>query len=103
MVSHVLSRLHVSFEEGGEVAAVLDDAPGELPPQRVARDDAEVATDIGDDGANRAAATRGAMGMAGASGSCRSAVPGQWHKGSGNQATRILQAAVGAALPDRLA
>ena len=53
------------LEEGGEVAAVLDDAPGELPPQRVARDDAEVATDIGDDGANRAAATRGAMGMAG--------------------------------------
>ena len=34
---------------------------------------------------------------------CRGAVPGQWHQGSGRQATGLLQAAVGAALPDRLA
>ena len=52
-------------EQGGEIAAVADDGRGEFPPQRVARHDPEVATDIGDDGANRAAATRGAMGMAG--------------------------------------
>ena len=38
------------LEQGGEVAAVLDDGQGEFAPQRVARHDPEVAADIGDDG-----------------------------------------------------
>jgi hypothetical protein len=46
-------------DQGGEVAAVCDDGQGEFPPQRVARHNAEVATDVGDDGADRAAADLG--------------------------------------------
>ena len=46
-------------EQGGEIAAVADDGRGEFPPQRVARHDPQVATDIGEDGAGRAAADFG--------------------------------------------
>ena len=46
-------------EQGGEIAAVADDGRGEFPPQRVARHDPEVATDIGENGAGRAAADLG--------------------------------------------
>ena len=46
-------------EQGGEIAAVADDRVGEFPPQRVARHDPEVATDIGENGAGRAAADLG--------------------------------------------
>jgi hypothetical protein len=40
----------------GQVAAVADDEFAQLRPQRMVRHDAEIATDIGDDGADRAAA-----------------------------------------------
>jgi len=40
-------------------AAVADDRRGEFPPQRVARHDPQVATDIGENGAGRAAADLG--------------------------------------------
>jgi hypothetical protein len=46
-------------EQGGEIAAVADDGLGDLPPQRVARHDSEVATDIGENRAGRAAADLG--------------------------------------------
>ena len=38
-------------EQGGEIAAVADDGRGEFPPQRIARHDPQVATDIGENGA----------------------------------------------------
>ena len=46
-------------EQGGEIAAVADDGRGEFPPQRVAWHDPQVATDIGENGAGRAAADLG--------------------------------------------
>ncbi len=46
-------------DQGREIAAVADDGRGEFPPQRVARHDSQVATDIGEDGAGRAAADLG--------------------------------------------
>ena len=46
-------------EQGGEIAAVADDGRGKFSPQRVARHDPEVATDIGENGASRAAADLG--------------------------------------------
>jgi len=51
--------LECVLEQGGEVAAVVDDGQGEFAPQWVARHDPEVATDIGDDGADRAATDLG--------------------------------------------
>ena len=47
------------FDQGGEIAAVADDGLGEFPPQRVARHDSQVATDIGENGTGRAAADLG--------------------------------------------
>ena len=51
------------LEQGGKVAAVFDDDQGEVAPQRVARHDPEVAADVGDDGAHRAAAHLGRDGL----------------------------------------
>jgi hypothetical protein len=47
------------LDQGGEIAAVADDGRGEFPSQRVARPDSQVATDIGENGAGRAAADLG--------------------------------------------
>ncbi len=55
--------LECVLEQGGEVAAVFDDDQGEFAPQRVARHDPEVAADVGDDGAHRAAAHLGRDGL----------------------------------------
>ena len=43
----------------GQVAAIADDDGAQFPPQRMVRHDAEVAADVGDDGADRAAADLG--------------------------------------------
>ena len=47
------------LEQGGEIAAVADDGDAEFAPQRMAGEDAEVAADVGEDGADRAAAGLG--------------------------------------------
>jgi hypothetical protein len=44
------------FHKAGEVAALSDDGDLQFPPERVAGHDAEVAADVGDDGADRLAA-----------------------------------------------
>ena len=47
------------LHQAGEAAAVSDDDKAQFPPQRMARHDAEVTTDVGDDGADRPAADLG--------------------------------------------
>ncbi len=47
------------LDQGGEVAAVYDDGPLQFAPQRIGRHDAEIAADIGEDGADGAAADLG--------------------------------------------
>ena len=44
------------LHQSGQAAAMADDDQLQFPPQRMARHDAEVAADVGDDGADRAAA-----------------------------------------------
>ena len=47
------------LHQAGQVAAIADDDGAQFPPQRMVRHDAEVPADVGDDGADRAAADPG--------------------------------------------
>ena len=47
------------FHQSGQAAAMADDDQLQFPPQRMARHDAEVASDVSDDGADRASADLG--------------------------------------------
>ena len=87
-----------SITEIGQVAAIANDEIAHLRPQRMARRDAEVAANVGDDGADRATADLGGdllgrgqadLGRAGGVGGSRgrrSAVGGRtWRRGLGVQ------------------
>jgi hypothetical protein len=59
---------------------MADDDQLQFPPQRVVRHDAEIATDVGDDGADRAAADLGCdlLGRGQAGNSMRLSPSGKW-------------------------